>query len=169
MGREGSAALTAGCTGPLTSQNESTFSVNKRHSGQNLKTGRWDVRERGMRSSQGTRSTLGRPLPQCPPLLLVLPSCRGRAWVQGWGRSTHSTGSWEREEPACPQRGADTREVGKAAEAVTLVGPSPAAASTAPTLEVPSPALQLHPRASPSSQGCSEWPDLGKTAPSCFS
>jgi hypothetical protein len=59
---KGKAALTAGCTGPLISQGESTFSVNKRHSGQNLKTGRWDVGERGMRSSQGTHGALGWPL-----------------------------------------------------------------------------------------------------------
>ena len=59
---KGKAALTASCTGPLISQGKSTFYVNKRYSGQNLKTGRWDEGERGMRSSQGTRGTLDLPL-----------------------------------------------------------------------------------------------------------
>ena len=45
------------------------------------------------------------------------------------GRSAHGRASWEREEPAAPPGGPDTqggRE--KAAEAATLVGPSPAVA-----------------------------------------
>ena len=63
LGTEGSAALTAGYTGPLTSQNESTFSVNKRQ----------DARDRGMRSSQGNCGALGQLLPQ-PPLLFLVSS-----------------------------------------------------------------------------------------------
>lgn len=59
-GREGSAALTAGCIGPLISQSESSFSVNKRRDG----------RDRGMRSCLGTCSALGRLLAQ-PPLLFA--------------------------------------------------------------------------------------------------
>jgi hypothetical protein len=39
---KGKAALIAGCTGTMISQGESAFSVNKRHSGQNLIMGTWD-------------------------------------------------------------------------------------------------------------------------------
>jgi hypothetical protein len=81
--RKESAALIAGCTGPLISQSEITFSVNKRQ----------DAGERGREAARIFF------------FLAIHPSQRGGAWGQGWGRSTHGVGPWKQEELAGPGLG----------------------------------------------------------------
>ena len=103
-GTEGSAALTAACTGPFISQSKSSFSVNKRRDG----------RDRGMRSCLGTCGALGWSLSQPLPLLPLCQSHGGGAGVRGGGgRPVALALGWrvqphqgsERKEPGGPQWG----------------------------------------------------------------
>jgi hypothetical protein len=131
-GRERGTALTAGCTGPLTSQSESTFSVNKRHSGQNLKTGRWDVGERGMRSSRC--SWLATPTVSSssshPSILHLAEAGLG---VRGGGGLLTAWAPESRRNKQAPG-GGQTLGGGEDGGGATLVGPSPAVAGITASL-----------------------------------